>query len=185
MSARSTASGVIAAVLGAAVLLLAGCAATPPPTTTAPSRLAATVAQSLKYPAQLVDCGTKKIAVVQGRVASCRLSETDKVYPIAVRFSKVTGTRYDFDARVAKKPSSTLERPASVAGTAVAGLAAQALAPKIGFAPQVSCVDIQVPLTAGFVERCGFPADDGDHVAEVTITAFDGANYSISAKVVS
>ncbi|MGN6326914.1 hypothetical protein [Pseudolysinimonas sp.] len=185
MSARPVVAVVAAAGLAAAVALLTGCAAAAPSTTTAPSRLAATVAASLKYPTALVECGTEKVAVRAGGVARCRLTEGDKVYAVTVRFSSVKGTHYRFDARVASTPMRTLATPKSVGGDAVAQLAAQALAPKIGFTPQLACADGQVPLTVGFVERCRFAADDGDHVAEVTLSAWDGSTYSVTAKVVS
>jgi len=186
MSARPVTPAVAAVALLAAAVLLAGCAAAPvPTTTTAPSRLAATVAASLKYPAPLLECGTAKIAVRAGGVARCRLTQVDEVYPVTVRFSSVKGTAYRFDARVASAPSRTLRTPRSVGGDAVAQLAAQALAPKIGFSPEVTCADSQVPLTVGFVERCAFSADDGQHAAEVTVSAWDGSTYSVTAKVVS
>jgi len=187
MSARSVPLAASAAFAVAALLALAGCAASrpAPATSTRPADLAATVARSLTYPAQLIDCGVRKVPVVAGGTARCRLTEVDEVYAVTVRFSKVTGTSYAFDASVAKKPESTLKRPGSVRGEAVAQLAAQALAPRIGFTPQLACADRQVPLTVGFVERCTFPAEGGTHVAEVTVSRWDGTDYSVTAKVVS
>jgi hypothetical protein len=185
MSARLVAPAATGALMGAVVLVLAGCVASPPTTTTRPVDLAATVANSLTYPAQLIDCGAKKVPVVDGGVARCRLTEVDKVYAVTIRFSKVEGTKYSFDATVAKSPESTLSQPGSVRGDAVAQLAAQALAPRIGFTPQLTCRDRQVPLTVGYVEKCAFSAEDGRHVAEVTVSRWDGTDYSVTAKVVS
>ena len=183
MSARSVPPAAIGLAL-AALLALAGCAASAPTTTTRPADLASSVATSLTYPAPLVDCGTKKVPVAEGGVARCRLTEVDRVYAVTVRFSRVNGTRYAFDASVARTPERTLDEPRSVRGDAVARLAAQALAPKIGFTPQLGCVDRQVPLEVGFVERCTFTAADGDHVARVTVSRWDGVDYGVTATVV-
>jgi hypothetical protein len=179
------ASAATGALLVAVVLVLTGCAAPARVATTRPADLAATVANSLTYPAQLIDCGAKRVPVAEGGVARCRLTEVDKVYAVTIRFSKVKGTRYSFDATVATKPESTLPQPGSVRGDAVAQLAAQALAPRIGFTPQLTCTDRQVPLKVGYVEKCAFSADDGHHVAEVTVSRWDGTDCSVTAKVVS
>jgi hypothetical protein len=72
----------------------------------------------------------------------------------------------------------------TVPGTDIADLAAQALTPQLGFAPDMSCADQNVSIVVGNTAACRFTDSSGaSHDVTVTITEFDGSNYSIDAEV--
>jgi len=183
------------AVAGA-LLVFTGCSvqAEAGPTVSGTS-VAKTAAQALaeqvgSTPA--LDCGSDDIIVVKGKKITCELTDTDGlIYDVAVTFTSVKGSTYHIDVKVAdtakNAPTPTVDPGSAptVKGTDIAQLAAQALTPSLGFAPDISCADDDVPIAVGNTESCGFTdASGADHNVTVTITEFDGSNYSIDAKVI-
>ena len=184
------------ATAAAALLVLAGCSfsAEAGPTVSAAS-VAKTAAKALaaqvgSTPA--IDCGKDDIVVVKGKKITCELTDTDGlIYDVAITFTSVKGSTYHIDVKVAdtakNAPSPTVDPGSAptVKGTDIAQLAAQALAPSLKFTPDIGCADDEVPIAVGNTEACGFTDPSGvDHNVTVTITEFDGSNYSIDAKVI-
>ncbi len=140
-----------------------------------------------------MDCGSDDIIIVKGKKVSCELTDADGlVYDVAVTFTSVKGSTYRIDVKVAdaakNAPTPTVGPGSSptVKGTDIAQLAAEALAPSLGFTPDISCADAEVPIAVGNTEGCRFTDPSGvDHDVTVTITTFDGSHYSIDAKVTS
>ena len=185
-----------AATAVAALLVLAGCSfsAEAGPTVSGAS-VAKTAAKALaaqvgSTPA--IDCGSDDIVVVKGKKITCQLTDTDGlIYDVAITFTSVKGSTYHIDVKVAdtakNAPSPTVDPGSAptVKGTDIAQLAAEALAPSLKFTPEIGCADDEVPIAVGNTEACGFTDPSGvDHNVTVTITEFDGTNYSIDAKVI-
>ena len=180
----------------AALLILAGCSvsAEAGPTVsgasvakTAAKALAAKVGSSPN-----IDCGSDDIVVVKGKKITCELTDTDGlIYDVAITFTSVKGSTYNIDVKVAdtakNAPSPTVsagEAAPTVPGTDIAALAAEALTKQLGSAPDISCADENVSIVVGNTAACGFTDATGvSHNVTVTITAFDGSNYTIDAKV--
>jgi len=188
----------LAPVLAAASLLLlalAGCSvqAEAGPTVSGAS-VAQTAAKALaakvgSTPA--IDCGNDDIVVVKGKKITCELTDTDGlIYDVAITFTSVKGKTYHIDVKVAdtakNAPTPTVDPGSTptVTGTDIAQLAAQALSPSLKFTPDISCADEDVKIAVGNTEACRFTEPSGGaHDVTVTITKFDGSNYSIDAKV--
>lgn len=188
----------LAPVLAAASLLLvalAGCSvqAEAGPTVSGAS-VAQTAAKALaakvgSTPA--IDCGNDDIVVVKGKKITCELTDTDGlIYDVAITFTSVKGKTYHIDVKVAdtakNAPTPTVDPGSTptVKGTDIAQLAAQALSPSLKFTPDINCADEDVKIAVGNTEACRFTDPSGvDHDVTVTITKFDGSNYSIDAKV--
>ncbi|HEY4224612.1 MAG TPA: DUF4333 domain-containing protein [Pseudolysinimonas sp.] len=196
MSSRPVAPLLGAALAGAAlVLALVGCSASAEAgPTVSGSKLAATASKALAEKVGTtpeMDCGTDDIIIVKGKKVTCELTDTDGlIYDVAVTFTSVTGSTYHIDVKVAdtakNAPTPTVDPGSSptVKGTDIAQLAAQALTPSLQFTPDISCADEDVPIAVGNTEECAFTDPSGsDHDVLVTITKFDGSNYSIDAKV--
>jgi hypothetical protein len=138
-----------------------------------------------------IDCGSDDIVVVKGKKITCELTDTDGLtYDVAITFTSVKGTSYHIDVKVAdtakNAPTPTVDPGSTptVKGTDIAQLAAQALSPSPKFTPDMSCADEDVPIAVGNTEACTFTDSAGAvHHVTVTITKFDGSNYSIDAKV--
>ena len=192
MLARPLFAAVTAA---AAQLILAGCSvsAEAGPTVSGAS-VAKTAAKALaaqvgSTPA--IDCGSDDVVVVKGKKITCELTDTDGlIYDVAITFTSVKGSTYHIDVKVAdtakNAPSPTVDPGSAptVKGTDIAQLAAEALASSLQFTPDISCVDEDVPIAVGNTEACKFTDPSGvAHDVTVTITKFDGSNYSIDAKV--
>jgi len=180
----------------AAVLVLAGCSVTAEagPTVSGAS-VAKTAAKALEAKvgsSPAIDCGSDDIVVVKGKKITCELTDTDGlIYDVAITFTSVKGSTYHIDVKVAdtakNAPSPTVSSGAdapTVPGTDIAKLAAQALTKQLGSAPDMSCDDAQVSIVVGNTAACGFTdAAGAHHDVTVTITEFDGSNYTIDAKV--
>ena len=180
----------------AALLVLAGCSFTAEagPTVSGAS-VAKTAAKALEakvgsLPA--IDCGSDDIIVVKGKKITCELTDTDGlIYDVAVTFTSVKGSTYHIDVKVAdtakNAPSPTVssgDSAPTVAGTDIAALAAQALTKQLGSAPDMSCADENVSIVIGNTAACSFTdAAGAHHDVTVTITEFDGSNYTIDAKI--
>jgi hypothetical protein len=182
---------------GAALLLaLAGCSvkAEAGPTVSGAS-VAKTAAKALEakvgsLPA--IDCGKDDIVVVKGKKITCELTDTDGlIYDVKITFTSVKGSTYHIDVKVAdtakNAPSPTVDPGAdapTVPGTDIADLAAQALTKQLGSAPDMSCADENVSIAVGNTAACDFTdAAGAHHDVTVTITKFDGSNYTIDAKI--
>jgi len=180
----------------AAALVLAGCSFTAEagPTVSGAS-VAKTAAKALEAKvgsSPAIDCGSDDIIVVTGKKITCELTDTDGlIYDVAITFTSVKGSTYHIDVKVAdaakNAPSPTVSSGAdapTVPGTDIAQLAAQALTKQLGSAPDMSCDDAQVSIVVGNTAACGFTdAAGAHHDVTVTITEFDGSNYTIDAKV--
>ena len=187
---------IAAATAATALLVLAGCSFTAEAgPTTAASKVAETAAKALaaqvgSTPA--IDCGTDDIVVVKGKKITCELTDTDGlIYDVAITFTSVKGSTYNIDVKVAdtakNAPSPTVSAGGdapTVPGTDIADLAAQALTKQLGSPPDMSCDDAQVTIAVGNTAACGYTdAAGAHHDVTVTITEFDGSNYTIDAKV--
>ena len=195
MRARPFAPVFVAAAL---LLALAGCGSAEAGPTVAADQVAATAAKALEAKIGTkpdIDCGSHDIVVVKGTKITCELTDADGLsYDVAVTFASVTGSDYHINVKVADAPKNAPHPTATadtggaptVAGTDIAELAASALAGELGFSPQISCADTEVPIVVGGTESCRFSDSEGaDHAVTVTITEFDGSHYAIDAKVVS
>jgi uncharacterized cupredoxin-like copper-binding protein len=139
-----------------------------------------------------IDCGSDDIIVVKGKKITCELTDTDGlIYDVAVTFTSVKGSTYHIDVKVAdtakNAPSPTVpagDSAPTVPGTDIAALAAQALTKQLGSAPDMSCADENVTIAIGNTAACSFTdAAGAHHDVTVTITKFDGSNYTIDAKI--
>lgn len=187
-----------APVLVAASLLLvvAGCSvhSEAGPTTSA-SSVASTAAKALKASVGSlpdINCGTGDIVVVKGKKITCELTDTDgRVYDTTITFTSVKGATYHLDVKVADTPKndpsptvSAGDAAPTVPGLDIAALAAKALTAQLGSAPEISCDDANVSIVIGNTAACGFTDAAGAfHDVTVTISKFDGTNYTIDAKV--
>ncbi|HEY4151745.1 MAG TPA: DUF4333 domain-containing protein [Pseudolysinimonas sp.] len=181
-------------LLAASVLLaLAGCSfgVQAGPTTSA-EKVADTAAKALEAKVGTlpnIDCGHDDIIVVKGKKITCELTDTDGLtYDVAITFTSVKGSTYHIDVKVAdtakNAPTPTAGAGATVPGTDIAALAAQALTTQLGSAPDMSCADETVSIVVGNTAACSFTdAAGATHDVTVTITEFDGSNYTIDAKV--
>jgi len=195
---RSRPLAVLAPVLAAAslaLLALTGCSvqAEAGPTVSGAS-VAQTAAKALAAKVgstPSIDCGNDDIVVVKGKKITCELTDTDGlIYDVAITFTSVKGKTYHIDVKVAdtakNAPTPTVDPGSTptVKGTDIAQLAAQALSPSLKFTPDISCADEDVKIAVGNTEACRFTDPSGvAHDVTVTITKFDGSNYSIDAKV--
>jgi hypothetical protein len=180
----------------AALLVLAGCSfsAEAGPTVSG-SSVAKTAAKALEAKvgsSPAIDCGNDDIVVVKGKKITCELTDTDGlIYDVAITFTSVKGSTYHIDVKVAdtakNAPSPTVSSGAeapTVPGTDIADLAAQALTKQLGSAPDMTCADENVSVAVGNTAACGFTdAAGAHHDVTVTITEFDGSNYTIDAKI--
>ncbi|MEO6116638.1 MAG: DUF4333 domain-containing protein [Pseudolysinimonas sp.] len=139
-----------------------------------------------------INCGTDDVIVVKGKKITCELTDTDGlIYDVAITFTSVKGSTYHIDVKVAdtakNAPSPTVtggDAAPTVSGTDIADLAAQALTKQLGSAPDMSCSEDTVTVVIGNTAACSFTDASGAlHHVTVTITAFDGSNYTIDAKV--
>ena len=183
-------------VAASLLLVLAGCSfqAEAGPTVSGAS-VAKTAAKALEAKVGTspdIDCGTDDIIVVKGKKVTCELTDTDGlVYDVAVTFTSVKGSTYHIDVKVAdaakNAPSPTVPAGGAaptVPGTDIAALAAQALTKQLGSAPDMSCADENVTIVVGNTAACSFTDAAGAfHDVTVTISEFDGSQYTIDAKV--
>ena len=184
-------------LLLAAALTLAGCTASANLTVPA-DQVAELAADALE--AQLgqrpdIDCGDDDIALVDGEEVDCLLTdpETETEYDTVVTIEDVDGTKFSVDVQVADEPNggsepTEEEEPSAgdaptVPGDDIATLAANALAPELGYTPTITCNE-DVEIVVDNSVRCMI-ADEAGATATVliTITEFDGSTYKINAEV--
>jgi hypothetical protein len=184
---------------GATALLLSGCnlSLTPQIPEVPAADVATVVADKLE--AQVgsrpdVDCGNNTVQLEVGNTLTCVLTDpgTSLEYDVVVTFTKVDGTNYAFDFKVADSPNNppdpTVDPNApTVSGEDIAALVVTALSPQLDVPPQVSCPEPEVTIAVDNKTYCTFDDEDGSHDVEVTITSFDPAkgDYTINAKVLN
>lgn len=189
---------VSAAVL-AIPLLLAGCSFSANLTTSAQS-VADQAAQALQEQlgteaAPEMDCGDDAVALVDGTVVDCILTDPTNglEYDTTVTLSEVDGTDFHIDVQVADTANNadeTQEETTStgdltVPSTDLATLATGALEPELGFSPEIYCSPAEVPLVVDEETLCMITDPDGNRgTVSITITKVDGTDYAINAKVI-
>ncbi|MEO6532142.1 MAG: DUF4333 domain-containing protein [Pseudolysinimonas sp.] len=185
----------IAPLLAAASLLvaLAGCSLQAEAgSTVAASKVAETAAKALEAKVGTkpkIDCGSADIVLVKGKKITCELTDQGQVYDVAITFTSVKGTTYHIDVKVADTPKNAPSASAgadapTVTGTDIAALADQALTKQLGSAPNITCAEANVPIVVGNTTACTFTDATGvAHDVTVTISKFDGTNYTIDAKI--
>ena len=187
------------AVTGAAtVLLLSGCFSLTPQIPEVPAAdVASVVADKLEEQVGTrpeVDCGNNSVQLEVGNTLTCVLTDpgTTLEYDVVVTFTKVDGTDYAFDFKVADSPNNppdpTVDPSApTVSGDDIAALVVTALSPQLEVPPQVSCPEPEVTIAVDNTTYCTFDDADGSHDVEVTITSYDPdkGDYTINAKVLN
>jgi hypothetical protein len=182
-----------------AVVLLAGC--TPAALTASAEDIADLAEGALEEEVGSrpeIDCGTGQIALKVGLVVDCTLTDpvSGTQFDAPVTIETIEGTDYTIGVQVGDAPigeptpEATVEPDPSgnptVPGADIAELAAGALEGVVGFLPELACPEEQVTIVVGNVTYCSFDDADGTaHDVAVTITEFDGSNYTINAEVIS
>lgn len=192
----------LAVVTAASALVLTACTFSANLTVPA-SQVATTAEDALE--AQIgsrpeIDCGTDSVPLVNGTEVDCVLTDpaTGERYEAPVTISNVDGSKFTVNVDVADAPigggstpeptetSVTIPEDApTVTGTDLSAVVVRALAPELGYTPVVSCF-LDVAIVVGNTTNCTLTDEEGA-VSDVlvTITEFDGSNYSINAKVLN
>lgn len=146
-----------------------------------------------------IDCSAagSSIALEKGSAVTCLLTDpaSDLEYDVVITFTEVTRDGYSIDAKVADLPNNppqpTVEptdpgAAPTVTGEQIAALATQALAPGLGYPPEVTCPEPEVQIVVGTTTYCQYDTESGSQDVEVTITAFDPAagTYRITATAI-
>ncbi len=141
-----------------------------------------------------VDCGDDAVQLEVDTTLTCVLTDpgTDLEYDVVVTFTKVTGTDYEFDFKVADSPNNPPEPTVdpdtpSVTGDDIAALVVQALSPQLPAPPVVSCPEPTVDIIVENITYCTFEDENGIHDVQVTITEYDpvAGTYAINATVIN
>ena len=141
-----------------------------------------------------VDCGDADVQLEVTATLTCLLTDPDSglEYDVVVTFTKVTGTDYEFDFKVADSPNNPPEPTVdpdtpSVTGDDIAALVVTALTPSLPAPPVVSCPEPTVDIIVENVTYCTYEDENGVHDVEVTITEYDPAagTYAINAAVIN
>jgi hypothetical protein len=141
-----------------------------------------------------VDCGSDPVTLEVTASLTCLLTDPGSglEYDVVVTFTKVTGTDYEFDFKVADSPNNPPEPTVdpdtpSVTGDDIAALVVQALSPSLPAPPEVSCPEPTVDIVVENVTYCTFEDENGIHDVQVTITEYDPAagTYAINAAVIN
>jgi hypothetical protein len=183
----------------AAAVLLSGCSfsLTPQIPEIAGSDVATSVEDKLEADVGTrpeVDCGSDPVLLEVGTTLTCVLTDpgTELEYDVVVTFTKVTGTDYEFDFKVADSPNNppqpTVDPSApTVTGDDIAALVVTALAPTLPVPPQVSCPEPEVEIAVDNTTYCTYDDESGTHDVEVTITSYDPdqGQYTINASVLN
>jgi hypothetical protein len=183
----------------AAAVLLSGC--TPNFTPQIPSIAGSDVATAVEDKLEEtvgsrpdVDCGDDDVKLEVTATLTCLLTDPTSglEYDVVVTFTKVTGTDYEFDFKVADSPNNPPEptvdpQAPSVTGDDIAALVVTALSPSLPAPPEVSCPDPTVDIIVGNVTYCTYDDASGSHDIEVTITEYDpvAGTYAINASVIN
>jgi hypothetical protein len=194
-------SRILTLAVGAAAtaVLLSGCTPnfTPQIPTVAASDVAIAVEDKLEETVGSrpdVDCGDDEVKLEVPATLTCLLTDPESglEYDVVVTFTKVTGTDYEFDFKVADSPNNPPEPtvdPAapSVSGDDIAALVITALTPELTAPPEVRCPQQTVNIIVGNQTYCQYDDETGSHDVEVTITEYDpdAGTYAINATVMS
>jgi hypothetical protein len=183
----------------AAAVLLSGCVPNfaPQIPTIAGSDVATAVEDKLEETVGSrpdVNCGSDEVKLEVTATLTCLLTDPGSglEYDVVVTFTKVTGTDYEFDFKVADSPNNPPEptvdpQAPSVTGDDIAALVVSALTPSLPAPPEVTCPDPTVDIIVGNVTYCTYDDESATHDVEVTITEFDplAGTYAINATVIS
>ncbi|HWH26337.1 MAG TPA: DUF4333 domain-containing protein [Pseudolysinimonas sp.] len=144
-----------------------------------------------------ISCGSDDIRAEVGRTHTCLLTDpaTGLEFDVKITFTEVTGSRYEFDVKVAEIANNAPEATAEpkdgttpqVTGEQIASLVVQALAPQLGYPPAVSCAEQTVDIIVDTTTSCAYVDDEGaTQKVEVTVTSYDASTgrYRISADLV-
>lgn len=178
-----------------ALLLLAGCTfsvGVDSAPTVPPEDLATLAADELEKETGLrpvIDCGEEPIRVKEDTAVTCLLVDpvAGLEFDTVITFTEVEGRDYTISVRVADAPNNapqpTAEPGASVPIEDIEALAIRALAPGLGYVPEVACAGGDVDIVVGNTVECEFASPDGAVPAIVTITAFDAVAGTYSIRV--
>jgi len=184
----------------AAAVLLSGCtnfSFTPQIPLVAGSDVAVAVEDKLEEEVGTrpdVDCGDDDVQLEVGANLTCVLTDPGSglEYDVVVSFTKVTGTDYEFDFKVADSPNNPPDPTVdpdtpSVTGDDIAALVVQALSPQLPAPPEVSCPEPTVDIIVENITYCTFEDENGIHDVQVTITEYDpvAGTYAINAAVIN
>ncbi len=189
----------LAVIAGASAVLLSGCnfSFTPQIPTVAGSDVATAVEDKLEETVGSrpdVDCGDDDVQLEVTATLTCLLTDPGSglEYDVVVTFTKVTGTDYEFDFKVADSPNNPPQptvdpQTPSVSGDDIAALVVTALTPSLPAPPEVSCPEPTVDIVVGNTTYCQYDDDAGSHDVEVTITKYDpdAGTYAINAAVIN
>jgi hypothetical protein len=180
-------------------VLLSGCnfSFTPQIPTVAGSDVATAVEDKLEQTVGSrpdVDCGDDDVKLEVTGTLTCLLTDPGSglEYDVVVTFTKVTGTDYEFDFKVADSPNNPPDptvdpNTPSVTGDDIAALVVTALSPSLPAPPEVSCPEPTVDIIVGNTTYCQYDDESGSHDVEVTITEYDpdAGTYAINAAVIN
>jgi len=194
-------SRILSLALGtaAAAVLLSGCVPNfaPQIPTVAGSDVATAVEDKLEEQVGTrpdVDCGDDDVQLEVTATLTCLLTDPGSglEYDVVVTFTKVTGTDYEFDFKVADSPNNPPEPTVdpgtpTVTGDDIAALVVTALSPSLPAPPEVTCPDPTVDIIVGNTTYCTYDDENGTHDVEVTITEYDptAGTYAINAAVIN
>ena len=162
--------------------------------TVSPDTLAQTAATSLQEKlggdTAEIDCGADAIIVTEGAEVECTYTDpiSGEDYDAIVTIVSVNGSKFEINTNVPELPVGGADEPTddgviSVTGDEIAGVAAGALAPQLGYDPVITCSD-DVELVVDNSIRCMITDDQGTAATVlITITEVDGSRYAINAKV--
>ncbi|MEO5535213.1 MAG: hypothetical protein ABIR17_08795 [Pseudolysinimonas sp.] len=175
-----------------ALAVLAGCTFSigqnQAPLTVPPEDIEKAAASALEHQTGVrpdIDCGQDPIPVEVDGVVTCLLVDpvAGLEFNTVITFDTVEGDKYSFDIKVADVPNNvtqpTAAPGASVPVTDIEGLAIRALTPTLDFVPEVTCDATEVEIVVGNTVNCSYDSPNGTVKVVVTITQFDGSNYSI------
>lgn len=153
--------------------------------------LAARAAAELQAPGgelPQMDCGDEPVPVEVDGTVDCVVTDpaTGLEYDVLLTFESLVDDEYSF--RIARSdlprdaPDSEGQPGATVPIADIEALAVSALAPQFETLPIVECEGDEVVLEVGAQVACRITTEDGVADGTVTITSFDGSQYSISVE---
>ena len=198
--------GAFSVLVGVAVML-SGCTASVN-TTVAAADVAKVGAKALSTEWDTdatMDCGDESVDSVEGTEVECVAynPKSGLDYPATVTLKTIKGSEYtvsvvtgspitpesdetDADAEDGESTDGTDDSSAApadaptVSGDSLAGVAAPALAAKLGYSPVIDCGTEPIPIYLDAKIQCVVTADDGTrHAGNIVITAVTSTNYDL------
>ncbi|MGV8882178.1 MAG: hypothetical protein ACOH19_08490 [Rhodoglobus sp.] len=191
----------LAVVTVASALMLTACSLSVTPTVSA-STVAETAEDALEAEVGTrpdIDCGTEAVKLVDGTKVDCILTDPGSGTEIdaLVTLSKVDGSNFTVNVKVADAPSDSASEPEPtgssapapdapvVTGDAFAKVVVSALTEQLDYTPTVECF-LDVAVIEGATTNCTLTDDKGEvHDVLATIETFDGSTYTITAKLLN